>query len=413
MKKTVIELKRALETAQKDLKVLSRSIDAKSATEEQMEDMKGMELQVETLERQLKIEERSEKAELEAAAQSFQEEKVLSPEQQATKDEALQRKVFKTYLRSGSLESLTAEETKEYRGAIQRGQVIGVDGRGGFSTPEYFSSKLIESLKDSTGAMELVDLLVTSDGNPINFTEQSDIANIAVPIAEATAAAEDELTFKRITIGAKKFTSKLFRVSSELITDSIIDIEAHIAKIIRQRFSRAINQYATKGLGTADEPRGFALLPSTFQTQTMAVATAVAYDELVDLQSKLDPAYFKNGNVHWTFSQLTEAALMKIKDTTGQPIWSRGDITKKAPSTLLGIPIVINNDMSSIGTANSTIIAIGDFKAAYMFRLVNGVAIKKSDDRYMESDEVGFVAFARMDGNIMDTEALKLLVSPV
>jgi HK97 family phage major capsid protein len=40
--------------------------------------------------------------------------------------------------------------------------------------------------------------------------------------------------------------------------------------------------------------------------------------------------------------------------------------------------------------------------------MVNGVGLKRLNELYATSDEVGFVAFMRMDADIADVKALKL-----
>ena len=58
--------------------------------------------------------------------------------------------------------------------------------------------------------------------------------------------------------------------------------------------------------------------------------------------------------------------------------------------------------------AGTKSIAFGDFKA-YHVRTIEGVTVKRLVERYADYDQVGYVAFARFGGNLMDTEAIKVI----
>jgi HK97 family phage major capsid protein len=58
--------------------------------------------------------------------------------------------------------------------------------------------------------------------------------------------------------------------------------------------------------------------------------------------------------------------------------------------------------------ANAKSIAFGDFQQAYVIRQVQGVQTMRFDERFADALQVGFLAFARYDGNVDDAGAAKL-----
>ena len=77
------------------------------------------------------------------------------------------------------------------------------------------------------------------------------------------------------------------------------------------------------------------------------------------------------------------------------------------PDQLLGFPVHLNNDMA-VPAANAKSLAFGCL-SRYMIRDAMDVTMFRFDDSaYMKLGQVGFLAWARTGGNLMDTNAVKL-----
>ena len=140
---------------------------------------------------------------------------------------------------------------------------------------------------------------------------------------------------------------------------------------------------------------------------TCASASAITYNELLDLQHSVDPAY--RANAKFMMHDSTLKVLRKLVDSQNRPIFQQ-DITGNSPGTLLGWPIVINQDIASIATTAKVIVA-GDF-SKYIIRDVTDFTLLRLEERYADYHQVGFVGFSRHDGRILDagTDPLKVLV---
>src|SRR5690606_2511074 len=76
------------------------------------------------------------------------------------------------------------------------------------------------------------------------------------------------------------------------------------------------------------------------------------------------------------------------------------------PPTVLGYRYTINQDMATWVDAadsndNKKIALFGDFHK-YIIRQVAGMRIVRLNERFGDTDEVGFVVFARFDGDLLD-----------
>jgi HK97 family phage major capsid protein len=67
---------------------------------------------------------------------------------------------------------------------------------------------------------------------------------------------------------------------------------------------------------------------------------------------------------------------------------------------LLGYQVVINDDVAAMAASAKSIL-FGDF-STYFIRDVQGVELYRIADKYIESGQVGFVAFSRHDGVLVN-----------
>jgi HK97 family phage major capsid protein len=103
------------------------------------------------------------------------------------------------------------------------------------------------------------------------------------------------------------------------------------------------------------------------------------------------------------------AAIRKIKDTAGRPIWMpsyEAGMTGGNPDRLLGYAVALNNDLAA-PAANAKSLAFGDF-SKYLIRDAMQVTLFRFDDSaYMSKGQIGFLAWARTGGNLLDLNAVK------
>ena len=118
---------------------------------------------------------------------------------------------------------------------------------GGYAVPQGFINQLEASLLAFGGMREVATILRTAEGNDLPIPTVSDHSNVGAILAENTQVSEQDITFAQITLKAYKYSSKLIRVSSELLQDSAIDLESFIGGALGERIARIFNTHATTG----------------------------------------------------------------------------------------------------------------------------------------------------------------------
>lgn len=283
----------------------------------------------------------------------------------------------------------------------ERAQTITTTG-GGYLIPRTLEAGIIESLKQYGGLRQVAHIMPTESGNPIDMVTNDETNNTGEQININSAANELDTVFGLKTLGSYKFSSKMIRVPNELLRDSMIDIEAFIIKILAERLGRITNTRYTTGNGST-APEGATV--GSVQGALTASATAITFNELLDLKHSVDPAYRGNGT--WMFNDATLLVLKKLSMSDAyHSLWQPGAIAG-APSTIDGQIYTINNDMADIA-ANQRPVLYGDFKQ-FCIRDIAGMSIQKSTDRYIEYDQSAFLGFMRTDSKVLNSGAIKYL----
>jgi HK97 family phage major capsid protein len=219
----------------------------------------------------------------------------------------------------------------------------------------------------------------------------------------ATVGAAVDTTFGNITMDVFKYTSRPIAVPFELIQDSMFDIEAYIRRVLATRIGRITSTHFTTGTGTG-QPRGIVPAVSVGRTGATGTATSVTYNDLVDLEHSVDPIYRSRPGVGFMMHDTALRQVRKIADTQGRPIFVPGYEQGNpggAPDRLLGRPIVISQEMP-VMAANARSILFGGFRE-YMIREVMDLTLfRMADSKYIENGQIGFVAFNRQGGNLID-----------
>jgi HK97 family phage major capsid protein len=102
-------------------------------------------------------------------------------------------------------------------------------------------------------------------------------------------------------------------------------------------------------------------------------------------------------------------AVRKLKDTTGQYLWGAGINATNQQDSLLGYPLYSDPDMP-VMAANAKSVLFGNFQY-YWIRDVDGVAIQRLNELYAANGQVGFRAYHRTDGKLLNTAAVKYLAN--
>lgn len=291
------------------------------------------------------------------------------------------------------------EYSKEFWNSlkIKNYNSIGTDADGGYLVPDEFERTLVEKLEEENVIRNLATVIRTSSGDRQIPVVASDTE--ATLTAEGTAYAESDPTFSQVILSAYKITI-LSKVSEELLYDSAFNIEQFLANEYGRRLAAKEEELFCTGTGT-NQPTGIFTAATTGVTSKTATIT---FDDILDLFYSVKAPYRKNGS--WLLNDSTVKALRKLKDTTGNYIWT--------PSVQAGVPDMILNRPFYTSVFAPALedkkapVAFGDF-SYYWIGDRETRSIKKLDQLYAEKDLVGFKIRERVDANLILPEAVKTL----
>lgn len=170
------------------------------------------------------------------------------------------------------------------------------------------------------------------------------------------------------------------------------------------RIGRITNKHFTVGTGSS-QPSGVLTGATLGVTGAKAQVDSVTYDDLVELEHSLDPAYREGGRCSFMFADTTLKAIKKLKDGQGRPLWLPG-IDVKEPASILGYRYVINQSVPAMAATAKSVL-FGDF-SKYIIRDAMGITMYRfADSAFAQKGQVGFLAFMRSGGVLTDAQAVK------
>jgi HK97 family phage major capsid protein len=277
---------------------------------------------------------------------------------------------------------------------------------GGYTIPRGFMAELEKALLEYGGMWEASRIVRTASGNTMDWPTVNDTNNKAYLLGESVSAATSAqaVVFGTQQFEAYKYTSGLIQVPTELLEDSEFDIAKEIIEMLAERIWRGTNEAFTIADGT-NKP--FGIVPRSVYGVSSSNDTAIVYDDFVNLEHSVDPAYRKQTGAGWMFHDTILREAKKIKDTQGLPIWNPALMQTGAPGTILGYKYTINQDMpqfwagSASDNDNDKAVLFGALKK-YIIRQVRNMRIVRLNERYGELDQTAFVVFFRVDGDLLN-----------
>ena len=322
--------------------------------------------------------------------------KLASPEHAAA---------FDAYVRKGDERGLMRIEEKAYN--------ITTGADGGFLVPAEVAADIGRRLAKISPIRSIATVRQVSASilkKPFSLTGPATgwVAEAAVR-PQTNSGTLAELQFPTMELYAMP------AATAALLDDGIIDMDSWIASEVETAFAEQESQAFVTGDGIA-KPRGFLDYPTVAEAlwawgNLGQIATGVSgafpasnpSDILMELMYALKSGYRQNAS--WVMSRQTQAAIRKLKDTTGNYLWTPpAAIGERA--MLMGFQLVEAEHMPDI-SANAKAIAFGDFQRGYL--VVDRVGIRILRDPYSAKPYVMFYTTKRVGGGVQDFDAIKIL----
>jgi HK97 family phage major capsid protein len=329
---------------------------------------------------------------------------------EVSENEVAETKAFRSYLRNG-MGGLSAEEREIALPRFQNAQSTGSNTGGGYTVPQGFYNELEDAEKAYGGMLDpgVSFIFDTDSGNALPIPTDNDTSNSGAILSENTQVSGQDVTFGSVTLGAYTYTSKIVLVSNQLLQDSAFNLDQFLAKKLGTRIARAINTHFTVGDGSS-KPTGVVTASTLGATGAAGEVAGIIFDDLIELEHSVDPAYRKNAR--YMFADGTLKIIKKLKDSQGRYLWQPGLTVNKEPDTINGYVYTVNQDMPAVAASAKSIL-FGDF-SDYYIRRVTGAQVLRLTERYADYNQTGFVAFQRWDGNLVDagTHPVKYFAHP-
>ena len=375
--KKLMEERNAKVAEMRSLNEAAKAREEQRMTKEESEQFRKLEAEVDSLDEEIRQAEK-----LEALDKRVAEQRAASqaPAGQPSQKE-VELRAFANYLRDGRI-------TEEVRTAL-------TTENSAVMIPKEISQQIILGLQGQFELMSKFGLRITPHAKtfvePI-LTGDMTLKRISVGAAndEGTAA------FEGIEIKAYDYRLPVIPLSLTLLEGSDADIQGAIVALLTEHIARGLTKLALTG-GTAADGVS-ALVPKVVVT-TAASATAITYSDLVDLLAKVKAPHSSQGVASWVMNSATRAALMKVLDQNGRPIFIES-AREGEPDRILGRPVVIDDNMDDIG-AGKTPILFGDLKK-YVMRIVQGVKVRVyQEEKFYKDNCIGVQAFVTADGKLI------------
>jgi HK97 family phage major capsid protein len=284
------------------------------------------------------------------------------------------------------------------------------DPDGGYTVPEQMESAIDRVVATVSAMRRLASAMNISTDAYKKLVNQGGAGSGWV--GEAGSRGETNTpSLKDIVINTKELYANP-AATQTMLDDSAVNIEQWLADEVVIEFAEQEGDAFITGNGV-EKPRGILGYTTVANANyawgsigyiaTGGAATFGDPDKLIDLQHALKST-LRNGAV-FLMADTTLAHCRKFKDGEGNYLWRPG-LELDAPSTLLGKPVEIDDNMPAIA-ANAYPIAYANFKRAYL--IVDRVGIRVLRDPYTNKPYVHFYTTKRVGGGVVMYEAIKLL----
>lgn len=327
----------------------------------------------------------------------------------------------------GTAPKLTPTAAAEFTDFLKAGNMTGLEPRadmqsgsssdGGATIPKQISSTILDQMADMSPMRRLatVERATTSDYTKI------------VGLRGATSGWAAETDPRSITETPKMgevtpTMGELFvycEATRWILEDSQFNLERWLAENIAVEFAVQEGKAFFTGDGSS-KPTGFLSKPQstdddderdfgTLQTVAAEAPDAIEADDLVNLMTALRTPYRQRAaECAWIMNRATASAIRSLKDSTGRYLWN-DSLAAGTPPTLLGFQVVEAEDMDGIGAENVSI-AFGNWRAGYL--IADRTQMRMLRDPYTRPGWVRFYAHHRVGGDVLDSNAVKLLAHP-
>lgn len=297
----------------------------------------------------------------------------------------------------------------EGRGALQpdewRALQADSDTAGGFIvTPEQFVAGLIKNVDDMVFIRQRATKYriptAASLGVPTLATDASD-AEWTTELA--TGSEDSALAFGKRKLNPHPMAKRI------KVSETLMRMSAQAERIVMDRLSYKFGVTQEKGFLTGtgvNQALGVFTasndgITTARDISTGNTTTTVTFDGLTNAKYSLKGQYWNRSD--WIFHRDVLSQIAKLKDGDGQYIW-RESVRDGEPDRLLGRPVIMSEFAPNTMTTGQYVGILGDLSNYWIADALD-LQIKRLNELYAETDQVGFIGRLSTDGMPVLAEA--------
>jgi HK97 family phage major capsid protein len=267
-------------------------------------------------------------------------------------------------------------------------------------------------LVEQTPVLRAGATLVTTETGEDLQVPKSTAFQSANLTAEGAQITESDPTLAAVTLKSYKYAA-FWQLSRELVDDTPANLLDALSRGAATALALAYGAHLATGSGSG-QPLGYANAATVAVTGPTGTSTTFGTqgtagqgsDILVDLYASLAEPYLLSPSIAVLGRNATFSLWRKVKEGgTNKPMFDLTPVKAGASVNLLGMPGYVDPHIAAAG-ASAKSLAFGDW-SRYFVRMVNGVRIERSDDFAFQNDLVSFKAVIRLDGALVDLNAVK------
>jgi HK97 family phage major capsid protein len=290
---------------------------------------------------------------------------------------------------------------------VAKAQAEGVGASGGFLVPDAWLSTLI-SLMEQFGVFRRNANIIPMSRDSLHWPRRIGGLN-AYFIGEGAAPTESTATWDDVTLTAQKMAC-LIRVSNELLEDAVVDVGDLIMREIALAMATKEDDCILNGDGTNTFGKITGFLDSTklgastaaasvFTATGHATLDAVTLKDLTNFIGYL-PQYALDGAVficNQQFATSVFGQLMASGSGNTLSTLAYGSNGQATPKRFLGFPIIVSQKMPSLSSPSGKFGCLfGNINLSLAFGERRGLTVKRSTERFMDTDQLGILATQRV-----------------
>lgn len=333
-----------------------------------------------------------------------------TPEEREAQSIAAQpeyRDAFLRYCARGE-DGLTVDMKKILQEA--RALTEGVDADGGYLAPPTLVAGVIREQEEIE---QLAPRMNTINASVRAIRQVKGVDAIQFQwVGELQTKPEDQPSFAAAEVVANT-AAVIVRVSDELVEDSVFDLEGYLSTLAAEAKVEGEEAAFIGGTGVT-QPWGIltrlnseTATPNRYTTASVGVLAA---DDFIKAYYALKARYRRQAA--WVLGTQAIIAARLLKETSNQYLWQPG-LQAGEPATMLGKAVIEATDSDNTQNPLDNAVAtgqdvglVGDLRRYTVLRRLQ-LQVKRLEELYANTDEIGFRFRFRTGGDVQNTKAFR------